>query len=367
MRQTGPNIQETNLAPVWNVTDFIGIDNYLPLTDWRDGDEDYSIEHFKAGIEGGEYYDYFYADDAAREANVRSPITDPQFRTKDIRYWVQTNYPGTPVWFTEYGAPAVDKGGNQPNVFVDPKSTESFLPYFSNGERNDAVQRMYYEAMIDYWTEEAVPEISVDNMFAWTWDARPYPAFPARTDVWTDGPNWQTGHWLNGRLDAIPLADLVYELCLQAGIPAENIDVDQLVQLHTLVRGMHVANLSSTRTILENLMQTYSFDAYEDGNIIRFVARIAPETNDISFDDLILGSDAQSYEKTREQDNDLPDRTKVAFVDEYRDYSASAVDGHTVTGYSKKRDPIQYDMCIGFWLRACSCGHPNTVCMGCPR
>ena len=36
-----------------------------------------------------------------------------------------------PIWFTELGCPAVDKGPNQPNVFHDPKSSESFFPYFS--------------------------------------------------------------------------------------------------------------------------------------------------------------------------------------------------------------------------------------------
>jgi hypothetical protein len=30
-------------------------------------------------------------------------------------------------------------------------------------------------------------------------DARPYPAFPARTDVWSDAGSWRLGHWLNGR------------------------------------------------------------------------------------------------------------------------------------------------------------------------
>ena len=54
-----------------------------------------------------------------------------------------------PVWFTEVGCPAVDKGGNQPNVFYDPKSAESALPYFSNGRRDDAMQRAYLHALAD--------------------------------------------------------------------------------------------------------------------------------------------------------------------------------------------------------------------------
>jgi len=45
----------------------------------------------------------------------------------------------------------VDKGTNQPNVFYDPKSSESFLPYFSNGLRDDFMQRAYLDALISYW------------------------------------------------------------------------------------------------------------------------------------------------------------------------------------------------------------------------
>ena len=58
-----------------------------------------------------------------------------------------------PIRFTEIGCPAVDRGPNQPNVFYDPKSAESFLPYFSRGWRDDAVQRRFLEAALGYWAE----------------------------------------------------------------------------------------------------------------------------------------------------------------------------------------------------------------------
>ena len=60
-----------------------------------------------------------------------------------------------PIWFTEFGCPAVDKGPNQPNVFYDPKASESFLPYFSLGSKDDPVQRAYLEAMLAYWRDNA--------------------------------------------------------------------------------------------------------------------------------------------------------------------------------------------------------------------
>lgn len=51
--------------------------------------------------------------------------------------------------------PAVDRGTNQPNVFYDPKSSESFAPYFSRGWRDDAIQRAYLEATYLFWGKPA--------------------------------------------------------------------------------------------------------------------------------------------------------------------------------------------------------------------
>ena len=54
-----------------------------------------------------------------------------------------------PVWFTEIGCAAIDKGTNEPNAFVDAKSVESKLPRFSNGQRDDFLQASYINAVLD--------------------------------------------------------------------------------------------------------------------------------------------------------------------------------------------------------------------------
>ncbi len=40
------------------------------------------------------------------------------------------------------------------------------------------------------------------HLTLWAWDARPFPYFPDLTDVWSDGANWERGHWLNGTAGA---------------------------------------------------------------------------------------------------------------------------------------------------------------------
>lgn len=232
-----------HLDPLWSDDniDFVGIDNYLPISDWRDGEDHldfyegfksiYDIEYLESRIEGGEAYDWFYQSFEDRQDQKRTPIFDSAeekhwvFRQKDIRNWwgeLHYNRPGgvesgtptawvpqsKPIVFTELGCPAVDKGTNQPNVFVDPKSSESFIPFFSDGIRDELIQRAYLEAWHRYWSGENNPISSVysgsmidmDSAAVWTWDARPYPAFPARSDFWQDSMNWQLGHWINGRI-----------------------------------------------------------------------------------------------------------------------------------------------------------------------
>jgi hypothetical protein len=46
--------------------------------------------------------------------------------------------------------------------------------------------------------------IATDLMFVWTWDARPFPEFPLRSDIWGDAPKWRVGHWLSGKFPSLP-------------------------------------------------------------------------------------------------------------------------------------------------------------------
>ena len=213
-----------HLDPLWSDPNirFIGIDNYMPLSDWRDGSDHADaqagwnsirdLEYLQSNIEGGEGFEWFYASDTDRQSQTRTPIADGAysktwvFRPKDIRSWwsnphfnriggVESGAPtgwlpqSKPIRFTELGCPAVDRGTNQPNVFYDPKSAESALPHFSRGWQDEAIQRRYIEAMLGYWGDPVKnpissvyvePMIDMGEVALWTWDARPYPDYPAR-------------------------------------------------------------------------------------------------------------------------------------------------------------------------------------------
>jgi hypothetical protein len=101
--------------------------------------------------------------------------------------------------------------------------------------------------------------VHVPECAAWTWDARPYPFFPALTDVWTDGANWRLGHWLTGRLGAVSLAALVRHLCLRAGLPEVP---DRRHRPLGRGRGLrHHGALESPRASITTLSRHFGFDA----------------------------------------------------------------------------------------------------------
>jgi len=361
-----------HLDPLWadaNV-DFIGIDDYLPLSDWRHegpnadreagADSVWSLSYLKSNMEGGEHYDFFYASTADREAQIRSPIVDSAhgedwiFRPKDIRNWwasphhdrvggVRSPSPtawipeSKPVWLTETGCPAVDLGANQPNLFFDPKSSESAFPHFSVGARDDTMQRRYLQAKIGYWSDPGNnpvsgvyggPMIPAGRIYAWTWDLRPFPDFPMRESVWSDGPNYALGHWLTGRASAADLADLVHEIVAAAGVEA--IDV---ARLYGTVPGMILEEPDTARAALQPLMLAFGFDAFEAAGLLGFLTRGVARAEALD-PGRVLVSDDPLGPVIRERGSaaDLPEAVRLTHLDSESDYRMAEAEARLPAG-----------------------------------
>jgi hypothetical protein len=294
--------QWPHLDQLWGHSniDLVCFDNYLPLSDWTTGGGGldvtnwsvskysgawppdatqmhglgltgtptlYSKDYFKANIEGGEKFSWFYfdSDNAGRGvdphgsgAQVSRPIGDRLTQTrrrfypdqeslanKQLRWWWNHQHKAmydtgvgerpqgnVTAWdaraksiaFSEYGFPTCDKGTNQPNVFFDPKSTESDTPFWSEWRSafgciylpkpDTLLARLALQAVHEYWFVDGNNEMSsggvvmLDQMFCsvWAWDARPFPTFPKSSGVWGDAQNWVAGHWLEGKGPVFPHA-----------------------------------------------------------------------------------------------------------------------------------------------------------------
>lgn len=372
-----------HLDPLWSSPDIdcIGIDVYWPLADWRDGmahidavtgtASAHDLTYLKSNLAAGEGFDWYYASDAARRAQIRTPITDDSagkpwvFRYKDIRSWWSEphhNRPGgvesfastawvpqsKPFWFLEIGCPAVDKGANQPNVFIDPKSSESFLPHFSSGARDDLMQRRVLQAFCEAFnpahpgfvpalnpvsTLTGARMVDIGRIHAYAWDARPFPAFPNRTDTWGDGANWRLGHWINGRTASAPIPALVSTMLQDAGFMAfDATDLDGTIQ------GVVLDRVMSMREALQPIELAGFSDAVESDGRISFRRRKdRPVVATYDNADLVeTRADAPLLRLTRGQETDLPMAAKIGFVDAGSDYAAAIAEARRGTAASAR-------------------------------
>jgi hypothetical protein len=360
--QPGDGDRFFHLDPLWadaNI-DFIGIDNYMPLSDWRDGEDHadagagsiYDLAYLQSNIEGGEGYDWYYHSPEARAAQIRTPITDEDhgeawiWRFKDIRNWwgkahhervggvrseTSTDWVpmSKPIRFAEYGCAAIDKGSNQPNKFVDPKSSESSLPRHSNGRRDEAMQFQYLRAMAGYWSDPVNNPVSEEyggsmvdwaHSCAWAWDARPFPFFPNNWGLWSDGANYARGHWLNGRMSARTLASVLDEIGTRAGLRhAESHGV------HDLVRGYLVDQVGEARGAMQPLMLRYGVDAIERDGVLRYRLRDGRLDHAIAPEHLVRDPEMDgTLEETRGNAAELAGRVRLRFVEADADYEVIA-------------------------------------------
>ena len=370
------------LDPLWASPsiDFIGIDFYPPLSDWRDGaghldanvaHSVYDLDYLRARVSSGEAFDWFYSDHAARQLQTRTPILDGAygknwiFRQKDLVGWwsnahlerfggVEMFTPtawaarSKPIWFTEIGCPAVDRGANAPNVFPDPKSSDGGLPHFSRGFRDDLMQARALEAVISRFDPETTGfndawnpvsplyggrMVDPARIHIWAWDARPWPAFPQLEDEWSDGPLWHTGHWLNGRIDGVDLDHFARILCERA-LPAP--DVDIRTDTRTFVDGYVIDRPVSVRAAIEPLASMFSFDGAICGGAIGFYSRAGTAVHALTEGDLVPGDAGELAAFSRGQDSELPRRLSLSFYDGERDYRPASVHARRIEGASSR-------------------------------
>ncbi|MGO4704510.1 glycoside hydrolase/phage tail family protein [Microvirga sp. 2MCAF38] len=357
--------------------DAVGIDYYPPLSDWRDGPDHrdlsearspYDTDYLRSRLGAGEAFDWYYASSSQRSAQTRTPITDGAynkpwvFRQKDLVSWwsnrhvervggVETSVTAwraqsKPIWLTEIGIPAVDKGPNGPNVFPDPKSSESAYPPFSRGVRDDLSQARGLEAILSRFDPKLAGFNSADNpasssysgrmvdpanVYVWAWDARPFPAFPDFDTVWADGANWETGHWITGRIEGASLDRLVLNILKDFGIEAPtSMPIDGFVDGYVIDRPI------SARGALEPLARLFGLDAIASGGRLTWRGRGGRGSIQIEKTDLILDEKAAALKLSRTQETELPLQVELGFTEGEIDYRRAAVASRRLTGASRR-------------------------------
>jgi len=309
-----------NLDPLFAspYIDFVGIDAYFPLTSSLSSQ--ITKEEIIQGCHSGEGYDYYLDGSGNKQA------LSAAYAWKNVKYWWENQHYNPDgrqtawqpkmkkIWFTEFGFPSIDKAPNQPNVFFDPKCTDGGTPKYSSAGTDFSVQRTAIKGFLEYWqTQEYIEE-----MFLWTWDARPYPAWP-HGNIWSDNHLWEKGHWVNGKFGACSLAEIIIELSNRCGIDIRKINISTIDEV---VDGFILNKILSAIDAINSLRIFYFFDIIaNEHEKIQFLKRGSGNLEYISDNALIKLSDNSYLKQTEIPEENIIGKLNINFIDRFDNYN----------------------------------------------
>lgn len=314
-----------NLDPLWAspYIDFVGIDAYFPATDSISSI--ITPDELEKGWKTGEGYEYYIN----HEDGSKTPLA-PEYAWKNLRYWWENTHinPGgrmtewrpksKKIWFTEFGFPSIDKSSNQPNLFFDPKCIDGGAPRHSNGRTDFAIQRQAIRAFIEYWETQEY----IEKMFLWTWDARPYPAWP-HMKFWRDGNLWEKGHWVNNKFGSTTVASIILEISKKCLIDIDNVEVRTLDEV---VEGFIISNQSTAIEAINKLRASYFFDiTANNGNIITFEKRGLKQEINLNSKMCLKMNDNNFIEEVEIPKEATLNLIDLYFIDKHKEYGLGYV------------------------------------------
>lgn len=139
-----------------------------------------------------------------------------------------------------------------------------------------------------------------------------------------------------------PLADVVTDLSIRAGLTTDQIDVTELTDV---VDGYELAAQVSVKDALAALMPVYYFDCVEDQGKLVFVKR--GRTIDVAIPDNDLGvGSTDLYTTTRQTDEELPCTFSVTYVLAATKYSMAVKYTRRLIGFSQSEQSMQVPMVL---------------------
>ena len=172
------------------------------------------------------------------------------------------------------------------------------------------------------------------RMHIWAWDARPFPAFPDLGLLWSDAANWETGHWLNGRLEGAPLDRLV-ETLAASSIPQGG---PRRVRTYSALSTATCSTGPCPRARRSNRSPTPS-PSIRSSPAARSAFRGARAS--LRFRSASTTScrtaTASLVRFTRAQESEMPHELALTFGDADNDYATATVLSRRIEGWSQRR------------------------------
>ncbi len=337
-----------NLDKLWasNYIDVISIDAYFPLT--NKNQSTYQELEIINGWNSGEGYDFYYEDSVNK---LNSKPLKPEWAWKNIEYfWSNYHYKkdGTKtewvpkskkIWFTEYGFPSVDCCTNQPNVFYSPTSSESNFPHLSEGVIDFKAQSVAISGTEKKWLNSEI----VDLKFLYCWEIRPYPAFPALTDVWADCSTWRFSHVVNGKIGTQDIQNVLNKLCIESGLELEEFDTS-LIQ--NTITGYVVEQKSTALSAIKMLGLVYNFDICSQNGKLIFKKRTDCNINIIDEGEIILNKNNYTIESRTISKTKITDRIDILFLNIEKNYTVGTITAKRENSENKQPYSIKIPIAI---------------------
>lgn len=137
-------------------------------------------------------------------AQIKTYLAENNIEEKNLGKWAPDM---KKVWLDEIGCASINNSTNQPNIFIDPNSINGVvLPKNSNCNIDLSIQDTFIKGSYNYWKNK---QDSVERLYWWCWEARPFPAWPKFNNIWSDGDLWSAGHYLNGKIPLFSVRELI--------------------------------------------------------------------------------------------------------------------------------------------------------------
>lgn len=158
----------------------------------------------------------------------------------------------------------------------------------------------------------------VEKMFLWAWDARPFPYFPNLRELWADSNNWQTGHWIQGKLLLLNISDVLSNLLQKVGLKKDEFDT---TDIRGLLSGYVINDQQPVRSIIRMLQNCYFFDVVEQDSKLKFVQKGRESIAKILVDDVVLSNNSKQIQFINISQLNLKNKVNVIYFNRNLSYS----------------------------------------------
>ncbi|RCL20235.1 hypothetical protein DOS86_00640 [Anaplasma marginale] len=281
-----------NLDALWasDHIDVVGINAYFPLTDTPNPTHRFSAQSVAQSWHGGEGYDSPYE---------RPTIGQPggshlSSAYKNIGQWWSSSHvnrhnntktawqpKSKKVWFIEYGFRSVADCTYRP---LSPEQHASAAENATPDSVDFVAQKTAIEGTFDAWH----PSEIVERMFLYAWNLEPY----VKTEPYFY-QNWQTGHWINGKIDATTLSAILQSVTSKVGLRSTTAK-----EADELVLGYSIHNYTSAEAVVKELQKIYCLDVREKAGELVFSDSDPESVLHIPDEDVVPGSYQVTYAPT---------------------------------------------------------------------